>query len=237
MVQEEGTANEDKGYEVVEPPTVQVEETNSSTGCGLWIGDEAREKGFEGDFRRREQEEQIENWTDHPVRVADGRSGEECQTMNRWEEGISAMSRGCSMEWSSDASIPFVSHVMAYCFPAGTSSGRGGSSGMIPSFTSNFSSSPLWCTTVSDEILFLQVLTGVQNIGASDKLALQIDLGDCWPVTGRQRAELETAKLQTRLYSLIPDRSSSSARQLKALIWVFSTPWSSDMFSKSMDHV
>jgi hypothetical protein len=26
------------------------------------------------------------------------------------------------------------------------SSGRGGSSGMIPSFTSNFSSSPLWCT-------------------------------------------------------------------------------------------
>ena len=151
-----------------------------------------------------------------------------------------------------------------YCLPAaaGVSSGRGGSSGMIPSFTSSFSSSPLWCTRVSARSDHLgRGPTRVHDIGSTDKLSLDVDLRDRRPVTAGQRqltrwlghfgscpADPSIARSgldeamgdqsrraqqgkehgidadDTYLYSLMPDRSSSSAKQLKDLICDLSTP-------------
>lgn len=112
MVQEEGTTNEVKGLQVVEPTTVEIEETDSSAGCGLWIGDEAAEEGSKGDSGRRKQEEQIENRSDYPVRVASRPRGQERQAMSGAVQY--ARSRGCSMVWSSDASIPIPLHFQGY---------------------------------------------------------------------------------------------------------------------------
>lgn len=74
------------------------------------------------------------------------------------------------------------SYMMFYSVvPAGWSSG-----GARPSFANSFSSSPLWCTIGQGiRLVFsdLVKLTGQNDITTTDKLALDVKLGDGRPVT------------------------------------------------------
>ena len=54
---------------------------------------------------------------------------------------------------------------------------------MMPSLTKSFSSSPLWCTGVSFHHKGKSGrLTGIQDVGTTDKFTLEVELRNCRPI-------------------------------------------------------